>query len=186
MSCHGGFNLDEATRRSWYSPENILRNLRSAMLFADVGCGDGFFSILAAKKVGEKGKVYSLDSDASAIDKLKRKASLERLDNVEAKVGFAEATVFCEKCVDMVFYSMVLHDFSDPVKVLMNAKQMVKPNGHLVDLDWKKLNMPFGPPYQIRFSEQHASDLIKKAGFQIESIKNAGHYHYVVTAKPMI
>ena len=69
------------------------------MTFADIGCGDGFFSILAAKKVGEKGKVYAVDSDASAIEKLKKKAKAEGLENIVAKVGSAEETVFCSKCV---------------------------------------------------------------------------------------
>jgi ubiquinone/menaquinone biosynthesis C-methylase UbiE len=73
MVCHGGFALDGATRRSWYSPEAILQDLHSGMTFMDIGCGDGFFSILAAKKIGEKGKVYAVDSDAFGIEKLSTK-----------------------------------------------------------------------------------------------------------------
>ncbi len=185
MVCHGGFALDEATRRSWYSPEAILKDLHSDMTFMDIGCGDGFFSILAAKTVGKKGKVYAVDSDASAIEKLNYKAKAEGLKNITAKVGAAEETVFCRECADFVFYSMVLHDFGDPAKVLQNALQMMKPTGRLVDLDWKKQDVPFGPPFKIRFSKEHASDLIRKAGFQISDVKDVGSYHYVVAAKPL-
>jgi ubiquinone/menaquinone biosynthesis C-methylase UbiE len=184
MVCHGGFALDEATRRSWYNPEAILQDLRSGMVFMDIGCGDGFFSILAAKKVGEKGKVYAVDIDASAIERFKHKAKAESLKNITDKVGAAEETVFCSKCADFVFYSMVLHDFADPAEVLQNAKQMIKPNGRLVDLDWKKQEMPFGPPVKIRFSEEHVASLIRNAGFQVDSVKDAGSYHYIVIAKP--
>jgi len=183
MVCHGGFALDEATRRLWYTPEVILQNLHLGMTFIDIGCGDGFFTILAAKKVGGKGKVYAVDSDASAIEKLNCKAETEGLENIIAKVGGAEETVFCSKCADFVFFSMVLHDFTDPAKVLHNAEQMTKPTGRLVDLDWKKQDMPFGPPAKIRFSEHYASGLIEEAGFQIEGIKDAGKYHYIITAK---
>jgi ubiquinone/menaquinone biosynthesis C-methylase UbiE len=126
-----------------------------------------------------------VDSDASAIEKLSRKAKTEGLENVIARVDAAEEMVFCSKCADFVFFSMVLHDFADPAKVLQNAKQMTKPSGHLVDLDWKKQDMPFGPPVKIRFSEEHASGLIRKAAFQIEGVKDVGSYHYVVTAKPL-
>jgi ubiquinone/menaquinone biosynthesis C-methylase UbiE len=150
-----------------------------------MGCGDGFFSILAAKKVGEKGKVYAVDFDASAIEKLNRKAKTEGLENIVAQIGAAEETVFCNTCADFVFFSMVLHDFTDPTKLLQNAKQMIKPSGKLVDLDWKKQDMAFGPPVKIRFSEEHASSLIRKAGFQISSVHDVGRYHYVVAAKPL-
>ena len=185
MGCNGGFALDEATRRSWYNPEAILQNLRFGMVFADIGCGDGFFSILAAKKVGEKGKVYAVDSDASAIVKLKHKAKAEGFKNISAKVGAAEETVFCSNCADYVFFSMVLHDFDNPAKVLQNAKQMIKLTGRLVDLDWKKQEMPFGPPFKIRFSEEQALSLIQNAGFQVDSVKDTGRYHYMLTAKPL-
>ena len=186
MVCHGGFSLDEATRRSWYNPEAILRDLSAGMVFVDVGCGDGFFSILAAKKVGTNGKVYAVDSDASAIERLNRKAELEGLTNIVSKVGAAEETVFCEGCADLVFFSMVLHDFADPSKVLQNARKMVKPSGKLVDLDWKKQKMPFGPPSKIRFSVAHASRLIRDAGFRIGSAVDAGNYHYLVSAETVL
>jgi ubiquinone/menaquinone biosynthesis C-methylase UbiE len=184
VSCHGGFSLDEAIRRSWYNPEGILKDLRLGMTFADIGCGDGFFSILAAKKVGANGKVYAVDTDASGIEKLKKKAKMEGIKNVTTKVGTAENTVFCKQCIDIVFFSMDLHDFSDPTKVLQNAREMINPTGQLIDLDWKKIVMPFGPPAAIRLSEEKASSLIQAAGFNVESAKDAGPYHYILKAKP--
>ena len=186
MSCHGGFFLEETVRRKWYNPEAVLESvgLRSGMVFMDVGCGDGFFTLLAAQAVGETGKVYAVDVDASAIERLKRKAAEQGLKNVHAAVGEAEETVFCSQCADIVFYSMVLHDFKDPAQVLLNAKKMLKPTGTLVDLDWKKKLMPFGPPFPIRFSQAKATDLITQAGFTLKSVKEAGRYHYIITAKP--
>ena len=81
---------------------------------------------------------------------------------------------------------MVLHDFADPTRVLQNARKMIKPTGRLIDLDWKKRKMPFGPPFKIRFSQGYASSLIRGAGFQIDSVNAAGNYHYVITAKPLL
>jgi ubiquinone/menaquinone biosynthesis C-methylase UbiE len=183
MVCHGGFNLDESTRRSWYNPNVILQPLKSGMVFADIGCGDGYFSLLAAKKVGAKGKVYSVDIDPNGVDKLKAKAKAEGLNNINAIVGKAEETIFCSGCIDIIFYSMDLHDFNDAEKVLKNARQMVKPNGLLIDLDWEKMQMPFGPPEAIRFSSEKASEMLKNAGFKIEKVEAAGPYHYVIISK---
>jgi ubiquinone/menaquinone biosynthesis C-methylase UbiE len=185
MACHGGFSLNEETRRSWYNPEAILKEagLKAKMVFMDIGCGEGFFTLIAAKMVGSSGIVYAVDSDAKAIERLKAKAEQVRLQNIRVKAAPAEETVFCTACADVIFYSMVLHDFKDAAQVLRNAKKMLKPTGILVNLDWKKMEMPFGPPFRIRFSEQDAMDLLKGAGFTIAEVKDAGPYHYVVTAK---
>jgi ubiquinone/menaquinone biosynthesis C-methylase UbiE len=154
------------------------------MVFMDIGCGYGFFTVPAAQIVGEQGKVYAVDIDASAIDRLKREAAKKDLKNVTATAAAAEETVFCEACADLVFYSTVLHDFRDPAKVLHNAKLMIKPSGMLVNLDWKKKSSVFGPPVRIRFSEEQASSLIRQAGFTVESVKDLGRNFYVVAAKP--
>jgi ubiquinone/menaquinone biosynthesis C-methylase UbiE len=183
MGCHGNFNLDEATRRSWYNPEAILVDLKSGMTFADIGCGDGYFAVLAAKKVGAEGKVYAVDIDPSGVGKLKNAAKTQGIKNIAAQVGEAEATVFCRGCVDFVLFSMDLHDFRDPAKVLSNTKKMLKPAGLVIDLDWKKAIMSFGPPVGIRFSEEHAVKLLQMAGFTVVDVKDAGPYHYVVTGR---
>jgi len=183
MGCHGGFALDEGTRRSWYNPELVLQDLGPGMVFADIGCGDGFFTFLAARKVGKDGKVYAVDVDAAAIQKIKDRAKTEGLKNIVTRISRAEETVFCNECADFVFYSMVLHDFDDPSKVLKNAKEMLKSNGQVVDLDWKKIEMPFGPPFQIRFTEKKASVLMQEAGFTVSNIKEVGAYHYLLIAK---
>ena len=186
MGCHGGFSLDESVRMTWYDSELILKNigLTKGMVFIDMGCGDGFFSLLASKIVGATGKVYSVDTDKSGIEKLKHKATELGISNIYPSVGAAEEALLCKKCADIVFYSMVLHDFNDPAKVLLNAKQMLKPTGLVVNLDWKKKKMQFGPPFQIRFSEDKASELITQAGFKIKNITQAGEHHYIITAKP--
>jgi ubiquinone/menaquinone biosynthesis C-methylase UbiE len=153
------------------------------MVFMDIGCGNGFFTIPAAEQVGENGKVYALDANAEAVETVKSKVATNGLKNIVAKAAEAEETVFCDECADMVFFSIVLHDFRDPAKVLSNAKRMIKPDGTLINLDWKKKLMALGPPMQIRFSEAQAQALIKQAGFTVETVENAGSNFYLITAK---
>jgi len=112
----------------------------------DVGCGNGFFALPAARLVGEKGKVFGFDANAEAIGMLKKTAMKEGLRNLNLRVGMAEETVLCDACADIVFFGIVLHDFKDASRVLSNAKRMLKSTGRLVDLDWKKEPMNFGPP----------------------------------------
>jgi ubiquinone/menaquinone biosynthesis C-methylase UbiE len=179
------FYADEAERRKWQNPDDLLASigLNIGFTFVDVGCGYGFFTIAAARIVGKEGRVFALDSDEKAIASLKKKASTENLRNIEARVGAAEDTVFYEACADVVFYSIVLHDFNDAFKALVNARKMLKPEGRLVDLDWKKQPMEFGPPLSIRFSEEQALALIEKAGFQIEQRKEASEFLYLIVAR---
>ena len=179
------FPEDKNERRKWQNPEKILPSigLKHGSTFIDVGCGEGFFTIPAARIVGKSGVVYGLDIDEEAIHTLREKAKREELNNLVLVVGDAERTVVCESCGDIVFFANVLHDFNDPLKVLRNSKRMLKQSGLLVDLDWKKKATEFGPPVNIRFNEEQAKEFIVKAGFRIEAIKTAGPYHYIVTAK---
>jgi ubiquinone/menaquinone biosynthesis C-methylase UbiE len=178
------FYGDETERRKWQNPEEILTviGLKAGLTFIDVGCGEGFFAIPAARIVGKKGRVYGLDIDDDAITELKKKAASQGLKNLDAIVSPAEDTVPCEACADIVFFGIVLHDFNVPAKVLANAKTMLKPSGRLVDLDWKKEPTGFGPPLQIRFSEEQASNLIREAGFKVEQTEQVGPFHYIIIA----
>ena len=183
---HRRFRHDDEARREWQNPESILAGagLAPGMVFADLGSGEGFFALPAARIVGEQGRVYALDINADAIDHLREAAGKEGLNNVSALVGEGEDTIVCESCADMVFFGMVLHDFRDAAMVLRNARTMIKPTGKLINLDWKKEPMELGPPVEIRFDEATASRLLSEAGFVVETIAEAGPYHYIVTARP--
>jgi len=177
---------NEKERRRWQDPEAILDKigLHAGLTFLDIGCGDGFFAISAARLVGERGKGLAIDANHAAIDRLDKKAATEGLSNIAFRVGEAEDTILCETCADIVFFGIVLHDFRDPLRVLKNAKVMLRPSGRLVDLDWRKEPMEMGPPLEIRFSEQEAVRLIKSAGFEVESVKESGQYHYLIIGRP--
>lgn len=185
MNAHKFFQ-DEEERRRWQNPEAILAEigLKPSLTFMDIGCGHGFFTLPAARLVGEKGKVYGMDVDDEEIGMLKKKAAKEGLRNLDLNVGGAEDMILCEACADIVSFGIVLHDFKNPTKVLMNARRMLKSTGRLINLDWKKEPMDLGPPLQIRFSEQKAVSLIVEAGFKMEAVKEEGPYHYMIIARP--
>jgi ubiquinone/menaquinone biosynthesis C-methylase UbiE len=179
------FPVDDAERRRRQDPEAILTSIgvRTGSVFVDVGCGDGFFAIPAARMVGSEGAVYGVDINRDAIGRLAERAAQEGLSHVRSIAGTAEETVVCQECADFVFYGIDLHDFQDQGRVLVNARRMLKPTGLLVDLDWKKAPMDFGPPLRIRFSEDEAAALIVAAGFEIESVKDVSQYHYLILAR---
>jgi ubiquinone/menaquinone biosynthesis C-methylase UbiE len=179
-----GILRDEQERRKWQNPENVLAEigLQPGMTFMDVGCGQGFFTIPAAKIVGESGKVYASDINQINVNKLREKVNAAGLMNVIIQTGKAEDLKLCEACADIIFFGIVLHDFQDPSKVLANAHSMLKPTGRLVDLDWKKEPMEFGPPMNRRFSEEKAIKLIESSGVKVQTTKASGLYHYLIVA----
>ncbi len=181
---HGPY--DDRERRKWQDPEAVLSGigLKPGFTFADIGCGSGFFTLPAARMVGESGKVYGLDPNAVLIEVIRQQSAGEGLKNLHLTVGRGEESVICEWCADIVFFGIALHDFQDPSRVLENAKKIIKPTGRLVNLDWKKEPMELGPPLSIRFDTETAVRLIKAAGFTVETIRDSGPYHYLVIARP--
>ena len=178
------FSPDDPERRKWQDPDEILSSigLVPGMVFVDMGCGDGYFALPAARKVGHRGRVYANDIDEGAVARLRERAAQEGFCNLVAEVQESEEMVACERCADIVFFGIDLHDFRDPAAVLANAQKMLRPRGKLVDLDWKDQPMPFGPPPEKRFSIDKARNLIVSAGLHVVSVQDSGPYHYLITA----
>lgn len=178
------FRADDPERKRWQDPEKIFSaiGLSAGMTFVDIGCGEGYFTIPAAQRVGPGGKVFAADINPDAVAALWKDAADKGLKNVSAEVKAAEETIACEGCADIVFYGIDLHDFADPKKVIRNARRMLKPSGRLIDLDWKDEPMDFGPPAEKRFSVHKAKQMIADEGFRILSVQEAGLYHYLISA----
>jgi ubiquinone/menaquinone biosynthesis C-methylase UbiE len=181
---------DDTDRRKWQNPEAVLEGLglSPGQVVADVGSGEGFFTLPAARMVGSRGIVYAVDTSVERLTRLHETAEEEGLENIRVRAVSAEEFLVCEACVDLIFFGICLHDFSDQGAALRNAMTELKPGGMLANLDWKKEETIrggdlLGPPVEIRFSEEEAAAMIREAGFTIESVEPSGEYFYLIRAR---
>jgi ubiquinone/menaquinone biosynthesis C-methylase UbiE len=177
---------EEADRRRWQDPERLLTaiGLSHGEIFADIGSGNGFFSLPAARMVGPGGRVFAVDTDHAAIHDLDRRMRAEGLTNIRPSTDPAEEALYCRGCVDVVFFGIVLHDFDNPARVIRQARTMIHREGRLINLDWKVRPMPIGPPIDKRFSEAKAAWLLSENGFEVWDVRDWGPYHYLIAASP--
>jgi len=178
------FAVNDPDRLRWQDPKEVLSmiGLRDGMTFVDVGCGEGYFAIPAARRVRNFGRVFAFDINPESVTRLRAMADEEGLANIQAQVGEAEKTAACEACADIVFFGIDLHDFRDPEAVLRMAKRMLGPEGRVADLDWKAEPMDIGPPPGIRFPVAKARGLFESVGLRVLSVIDAGPYHYLIIA----
>lgn len=164
-------------------PEKVLKEigLQGNMSFADFGCGGGYFSLPAAKMVGDHGHVYAVDILKSSLGDVEGKAKLEGLRNLEtiwADLEVPNSTKLRPDSVDIVFVAHVFYQSDKQSPILQEAKRVVKPGGKIVVVEWEKVAVPFGPPLEKRISKDEALQVAKAVGLVLEDEFAAGSYHY--------
>ncbi len=178
------FQYNEEIRLKIQDPFKILKSigLKEGYTFIDIGSNDGFFSVPASKIVGLNGKVYAIDIDSTAIERLKNKIMDNGINNIETVISEGENFLGGENIADIIFLGTVLHDFKDPFKVLQNSFSMLKNKGKLVDFDWKKKDTKMGPPLSIRLSETEAEELLKRTNFSDIKVQDISENFYQIIA----
>ena len=119
--------------RDFFLPrKNILEEvgIKSGFHILDYGCGSGSYTIVAAQLVGKSGKVYALDIHPIAIKRIQNIASKRKLTNVETILSDC-ATGLPDKSIDVALLYDILHELSEPDKVLEELHRVLKPNGIL-------------------------------------------------------
>ncbi len=182
---HHHFKYDPAQRMKILNPEDILKaiGLKEGMCFVDLGCNDGYFTLPAAKIVGDRGKVIALDIDEEALNRLSQKIKQNKITNTTILHSAAEKSLPYKNIADVIFFGTVLHDFNDPIKVLKNSKKMLKKDGIIYNLDWQKTRSEIGPPFEIRLSIDDVRKLADEADLKLESSKNISDLFYEVILK---
>ena len=99
--------------------------------FLDLGCGGGNVSIMAAKIVGDSGKVVGVDFDAEIIALAQKDANADHLTNVSFSTMSAGDINF-DKEFDIAYARFLLSHLSNPVEVLQKMNESVKPGGKII------------------------------------------------------
>ncbi|KJR47171.1 Methyltransferase [Desulfosporosinus sp. I2] len=156
--------LTSKEREAILPPALVLKDigLGSHTVWADIGCGTGFFTIPLAKEVQQ---VYALDIRAEMLDDLNK--SLTQLQVLNVKVLQSEESRFPlpNQLVDGIITSLVIHEVDDPVVFFCELNRILKTDGRLVVIEWAKASTEMGPPIDHRLSVQQLDDWALATGF---------------------
>ncbi len=104
--------------------------------FADVGAGDGRYSVALARTVGEGGRVYATEVDSEDLRQIEERVGREKLGNVEVVRGTQEATGLSESCCDGILLRRVYHHFQNPAAMQASMRRALKDGGLLLIIDF--------------------------------------------------
>lgn len=130
------FSTEEARDRIGEAEQVMeLAGVTSGMSVADVGAGEGYYTVRLARVVGARGRVLAEDIDAAAIDNLGERIQRERLDNVAVKLGTATDPMLPPRSFDRIFLVHMFHEVSEPYAFLWHLREGMKPGGEVIVVD---------------------------------------------------
>ena len=135
---------------------NILREvgIEPGFHVLDYGCGIGSYVTAVAELIGKTGKIYALDINPLAIQKVESIASEKQLSNVETILSDCK-TGLPDSSVDVVLMYDTFHALSDPNRVLEELHRVLKPNGvlsfsdHHMEVDEILRNVTMGGSFRL-------------------------------------
>lgn len=151
-----------------------LASLKEGETVLDLGSGGGLDCFLAAKKVGEKGKVIGVDMTPEMIDKARENCRKGRYKNVEFRLGEIENLPVADNTADIIISNCVINLSPNKKRVFEEAFRALKPGGRLMISDIVLLNEL---PEAVKKSRQAYVDCISGAIMKekyIRLLKSAG------------
>jgi len=98
---------------------------------ADVGAGSGWFTVRAAKRVTNTGKVYAVDINEQAVDYIRERARKEQLHNVISVLNKPNNPNLPPASIDAVLFLKAYHEVADPVTLLRNLRGSLRPGARV-------------------------------------------------------
>ena len=163
------------------SPTRVLADLglTSGMNVIDYASGAGHWSIAAAKLVAPKGRVLAIENNIDMLNLVKSRAELESINNIEIEVMELEKGASkLARQADLVIVSNILHLIRDKGEFVSKAVEMVSSKGRLLFIEWVPKKTLFGPPRDLRISEEQVITLFEKAGLHFACTVDAGIDHF--------
>ena len=151
--------------RSWAAWARALGHLLPPLDVADIGCGDGYLTLEAARWART---VYGVDRSNQVLERAKALAARRRVTNVQWKKGDLARLPLRDGSVDIVVLSQALHHAVDPDAALAEAVRILRPNGRVLVLDLREheqawVRNRFGDQ-RLGFADADLERLLRGAG----------------------
>jgi predicted methyltransferase len=124
-----------------------LLGLEPGMSVAEIGAGDGDFTVELARRVGPDGRVYATEIETEKRDAIAAEAKEQGLANVQVLEAQLASTGLPAGCCRAVFMRHVYHHLTDPAAIDRDLLRALEPGGLLVIVDFPPTwyLVPFAP-----------------------------------------
>jgi ubiquinone/menaquinone biosynthesis C-methylase UbiE len=123
-----------------------LAGIKAGMSVADVGAGEGYYTVRLARVVGPKGRVLAEDIVPEVRDQLSDRVQRERLDNVAVKLGAADNPMLPAASFDRLFLVHMYHEVQSPYAFLWHLREGVKASGLVIVVESNRPVRQHGMP----------------------------------------
>ena len=112
-----------------------LAEMTEGMTVADIGAGNGYYTVRLAERVGKGGRVLAQDIDTEALDRLARRVERYRLDNVSIQRGEYADPRLPDNSFDRIFMVHMYHEIEQPYEFLWRMWPALRTEGQVVVVD---------------------------------------------------
>jgi len=130
-----------------------LASIREGTTVADIGAGEGYYTVRLAERVGARGRVLAQDIDQAAIQNLGQRVVRERLDNVSIIAGTPADPRLPEHSFDRIFMIHVYSEIKEPYAFLWHLRPALRPGGQVVVVDRENTTSQQGIEPALLFCE---------------------------------
>lgn len=135
--------------------------ITQGMTVADIGAGDGYYTVRLAARVGDTGRVLAQDIDDDALRRLGNRVERERLDNVSIKPGAADDPNLPANSFDRVFMVHMYHEITEPYAFIWRLRPTLREGGQVIVVDVDRPADQHGIDPQLLFCE------FERVGFRL-------------------
>ncbi len=140
---------------------------------ADLGAGEGYYTVRLAQRVGEKGRVLAQDINRGALQRLGERVNRDRLDNVAIKEGAIDDPRLPPNSFNRIFMVHMYHEVEEPYAFLWRLRPALAKGGEVIVVDRDRPTDQHGIPPKLLFCEFEAAGY-KLTGYSEEL--NVGGY----------
>ena len=142
---------DEASREHAGEASAVLKiaGVRRGMRVADLGAGEGYYTLKLAQAVGAKGEVIAEDIVPGVVARLKRRVSEAGFPNVRVVLGTPDDPALAPASIDRVFMIHMYHEIQQPYPLLWRLHDAIKPSGYVAVVDSYRPTRSHGTPPKL-------------------------------------
>jgi len=147
--------LNEDARDSLGEFETVVRlaEIRPGMSVADIGAGEGYYTVRLSPIVGRGGRVLAEDIVPATIQNLARRVERERLDNVALRLGRPNDPQLPDVSFDRILMIHMYHEIESPFEFLWHLRDDIKRGGSVVVVDADRPTDRHGTPPRLLVCE---------------------------------